>query len=176
MTSELSGPDEDARAAGLVAAQEKAVALFAEVETRELVTPGVAEREVSDRIRDLANEMSVRRRTRTLQVHRLAYRDRTLVNNVLRARYGRFTPRLRFEKLHRLLTRRGVPLHEIPEPSPNGPYFRTFWQPDSQVALSVIGTYGEYSTPENLRVGDVYSVQASMAAEEVEWRKVRVAG
>ncbi|RLV64696.1 hypothetical protein STAN_0216 [Streptomyces sp. CBMAI 2042] len=57
MTSELSGPDEDARAAGLVAAQEKAVALCAEVETRELVTPGVAEREVSDRIRDLANEM-----------------------------------------------------------------------------------------------------------------------
>ncbi|MFI8357452.1 M24 family metallopeptidase [Streptomyces cyaneofuscatus] len=57
MTSELSGPDEDARAAGLVAAQEKAVALFAEVETREVVTPGVGEREVSDRIRDLANEM-----------------------------------------------------------------------------------------------------------------------
>ncbi|MFI5724748.1 hypothetical protein [Streptomyces cyaneofuscatus] len=112
----------------------------------------------------------------TLQVHRLAYRDRTLVNNVLRARYGRFTPRLRFEKLHRLLTRRGVPLHEIPEPSPNGPYFRTFWQPDSQVALSVIGTYGEYSTPENLRVGDVYSVQAPMAAEEVEWRKAQVVG
>ncbi|MEU8563393.1 hypothetical protein AB0C45_18100 [Streptomyces cyaneofuscatus] len=69
-----------------------------------------------------------------------------------------------------------MPLHEIPEPSPNGPYFRTFWQPDSQVALSVIGTYGEYSTPENLRVGDVYSVQAPMAAGEVEWRKVRVAG
>ncbi|MFF3093076.1 M24 family metallopeptidase [Streptomyces cyaneofuscatus] len=57
MTSELSGSDEEARAAGLVAAQEKAVALFAEVETRELVTPGVGEREVSDRIRDLANEM-----------------------------------------------------------------------------------------------------------------------
>ncbi|MFD7857832.1 hypothetical protein ACFV6B_26570 [Streptomyces microflavus] len=29
----------------------------------------------------------------TLQVHRLAYRDRTLVNEELRSRYGWFTPR-----------------------------------------------------------------------------------
>ncbi|WP_223777747.1 hypothetical protein [Streptomyces sp. 135] len=96
----------------------------------------------------------------TLQVHRLAYRDRTLVNDELRARYGRFTPRLRFEKLQRLLVRRGIPLLEIPEIPANSPYFRTFWQPDSRVAVSVIGTYGEYSTPDNLRVGDVYSIQA----------------
>ncbi len=110
----------------------------------------------------------------TLQVHRLAYRDRTLVNNTLRARYGRFTPRLRFEKLQRLLVRRGVPLWEIPEVPASAPYFRTFWQPDSQVAVSVIGTYGEYSTPDNLRVGDVYSVQAPVTAEEVEWRRAQV--
>ncbi|MGW7021492.1 hypothetical protein ACWGGS_19470 [Streptomyces decoyicus] len=109
----------------------------------------------------------------TLQVHRLAYRDRTLVNDTLRAQYGRFTPRLRFEKLQRLLERRGVPLLEIPEIPVNAPYFRTFWQPDSQVAVSVIGTYGEYSTPDNLRVGDVYSIQAPMAAEEAEWRRTR---
>ncbi|MFJ6619409.1 M24 family metallopeptidase [Kitasatospora sp. NPDC091335] len=45
------------RAEGLVLAQEKALALFAEVEARGLVAPGAGEREVSDRIRDLANEM-----------------------------------------------------------------------------------------------------------------------
>ncbi|MDW4911517.1 hypothetical protein RB628_41110, partial [Streptomyces sp. ADMS] len=90
----------------------------------------------------------------TLQVRRLAYRDRTDVHDVLRARYGRFTPRLRFEKLQRLLARRGVPLLEIPEIPTFAPYFRTFWQPDSRVAVTVIGTYGEYYTPDNLRVGD----------------------
>ncbi|WP_371614278.1 hypothetical protein [Streptomyces sp. NBC_00454] len=109
----------------------------------------------------------------TLQVHRLAHRDRTLVDGVLRARYGRFTPRLRFEKLRRLLERRGVPLLEIPEIPANAPYFRTFWQPASQVAVSVIGACGEYRTPDKLRVGDVYSIQAPMAAEEVEWRRSR---
>ncbi|MFD9792515.1 M24 family metallopeptidase [Streptomyces sp. NPDC059070] len=57
MAIEVSVPDEDARVAGLVAAQEKAIALFAEVEARGLVAPGVGEREASDRIRDLANEM-----------------------------------------------------------------------------------------------------------------------
>jgi predicted nucleic acid-binding protein len=109
----------------------------------------------------------------TLQVHRLAYRDRTLVSDALRARYGRFTPRLRFAELRRLLERRGVLLLEIPESPANAPYFRTFWQPDSRVAVSVIRAYGEYSTPDNLRVGDVYSVLAPMAAEEVEHRRAR---
>ncbi|MEU8033332.1 hypothetical protein AB0C13_32715 [Streptomyces sp. NPDC049099] len=110
----------------------------------------------------------------TLHVHRLALRDRSLVNDVLRARYGRFTPRLRFDKLQRLLVRRGVALLEIPEIPANAPYYRTFWQPASQVAVSVIGTYGEYSTPDNLRVGDVYGIQAPMAADEVEWRRARL--
>jgi hypothetical protein len=110
----------------------------------------------------------------TLQVHRLAHRNRTDVHDVLRARYGRFTPRLRFEKLRRLLARRGVPLLEIPEVPAFGPYFRTFWQPDSRVAVTVIGTYGEHETPDSLRVGDVYSVHGPMAAEEVEWRRAQV--
>ncbi|MEU7134892.1 hypothetical protein [Streptomyces sp. NPDC046261] len=96
----------------------------------------------------------------TLQVHRLAYRDRTLANDPIRARYGRFTPRLRFDKLRRLLERRGVPLLEIPENPANAPYYRTFWQPGSHVAVSIIGTYGEYSTPDNLRPGDVSSIHA----------------
>ncbi|WP_406193062.1 aminopeptidase P family protein [Kitasatospora sp. NBC_01560] len=57
MTAENPDVLELRRAEGLVAAQEKAVALFAEVEARGLVAPGAGEREVSDRIRDLANEM-----------------------------------------------------------------------------------------------------------------------
>ncbi|MFD9903403.1 M24 family metallopeptidase [Streptomyces sp. NPDC059063] len=57
MAVEPSGPDEARRVDGLVAAQENAIALFAEVEARGLVAPGRGEREVSDLIRDLANEM-----------------------------------------------------------------------------------------------------------------------
>ncbi|MFG2140851.1 hypothetical protein [Streptomyces sp. NPDC048650] len=110
----------------------------------------------------------------TLQVHRLASGGRTLANERFRARYGRFAPRLRFEKVQRLVRRRGVPLLEIPESAANAPYYRTFWQPDSQVAVSVIGVCGEYATPDNLRVGDVYSIHASMTADEVEWRRARV--
>ncbi|AJT70066.1 M24 family metallopeptidase [Streptomyces chattanoogensis] len=49
--------DEQLRALGLVEAQRRAAALFAEVEARGLVAPGYGEREVSDRIRDLANAM-----------------------------------------------------------------------------------------------------------------------
>ncbi|MFD8073376.1 hypothetical protein ACFV3E_12065 [Streptomyces sp. NPDC059718] len=107
----------------------------------------------------------------SMQVHRLAFGGGTLVNDEIRAMYGRFTPRLRFDKLRRLLDRRGVPLLEIPELPANAPYFHTFWQPGSHVAVSVIGTYGEYSTPDNLRVGDVYRIQAPVPAEEVEWRR-----
>ncbi|MFJ4988584.1 hypothetical protein ACIP9H_32880 [Streptomyces sp. NPDC088732] len=109
----------------------------------------------------------------TLQVHRLADRDRGIVNEVLRARYGRFAPRLRFEKLRRLLDRRGVPLVEVPEISANAPYFRTYWQPRVQVGVSVIGTHGEYSTPDRLRVGDVYKIHVPMTAREVEWRRAQ---
>ncbi|GAA1281524.1 M24 family metallopeptidase [Planotetraspora silvatica] len=45
------------RAARLLDAQAKAVELFAEVGERGLIVPGESERAVSDRIRDLANEM-----------------------------------------------------------------------------------------------------------------------
>ena len=107
----------------------------------------------------------------TLQVRRLAYRKRVDVHDVLRARYGRFTPRLRFEKLQRLLARRGVPLVEVPGIPGTGPSFRTFWQPDSRVAVTVVGTYGEDETPDILRVGDVYSVHGPLPAEEVAWRQ-----
>lgn len=49
--------DEPTRAARLLDAQAKAAQLFAEIEERGLVAPGEGERTVSDRVRDLANEM-----------------------------------------------------------------------------------------------------------------------
>jgi Xaa-Pro aminopeptidase len=49
--------DEPTRAARLLDAQAKAARLFAEIEERGLVAPGAGERAVSDRIRDLANEL-----------------------------------------------------------------------------------------------------------------------
>ncbi|WLQ64929.1 hypothetical protein [Streptomyces glycanivorans] len=109
----------------------------------------------------------------SLQVHRLARRDRAIPGEVLRTRYGRFTPRLRFEKLRRLLERRGVPLVEIPEYAGNAPYYRTFWQPDSLTAVSFVAERGEYSTPAGLRAGDVYGIQAPVTAQDVESRTAR---
>ena len=49
--------DEDTRVARLLDAQAKAAELFAEVETRGLIVPGVGERQASDAIRDLAADM-----------------------------------------------------------------------------------------------------------------------
>ncbi|MDH6696787.1 M24 family metallopeptidase [Streptomyces sp. MAA16] len=49
--------DEPTRATRLLDAQAKAERLFAEIDRRGLVAPGEGERAVSDRVRDLANEM-----------------------------------------------------------------------------------------------------------------------
>ncbi|MFE7511048.1 M24 family metallopeptidase [Streptomyces sp. NPDC057540] len=49
--------DEKLRTLSLVEAQRRAEALFAEVEARGLVAPGVGEQEAGDRIRELAHEM-----------------------------------------------------------------------------------------------------------------------
>src|ERR1700748_1696064 len=46
--------DEDVRATKLLDAQDKAAALFAEIETRGIIRPGVTEVQASDEIRDLA--------------------------------------------------------------------------------------------------------------------------
>jgi len=46
--------DEDVRAAKLLDAQSKAEALFAEIETRKIIRPGITEVEASNEIRDLA--------------------------------------------------------------------------------------------------------------------------
>lgn len=45
---------EDERVRGLLGAQEKAAELFAEIESRGLIRPGLTERHISDEIRDLA--------------------------------------------------------------------------------------------------------------------------
>jgi hypothetical protein len=49
--------DEDVRVARLLDAQAKAAELFADVETRGLIAPGIGERHASDAIRDLAADM-----------------------------------------------------------------------------------------------------------------------
>jgi Xaa-Pro aminopeptidase len=49
--------DEDVRAARLLDAQDKAAQLFAEIETRGIIRPGVTEVQASDEIRDLAADM-----------------------------------------------------------------------------------------------------------------------
>jgi hypothetical protein len=49
--------DEDVRVARLLDAQAKAAELFADVETRGLIVPGIGERQASDAIRDLAADM-----------------------------------------------------------------------------------------------------------------------
>ena len=49
--------DEDTRARHLVEAEHQAIALFDEVTRRGLIAPGVSERAVSDRVRDLGAEL-----------------------------------------------------------------------------------------------------------------------
>jgi Xaa-Pro dipeptidase len=49
--------DEDVRVARLLDAQAKAEELFEEVEARQIIAPGVGEKEASDAVRDLAAEM-----------------------------------------------------------------------------------------------------------------------
>jgi Xaa-Pro aminopeptidase len=57
MTAMTTATDEDARARELIAAEEKAVALFDEVVRRGLVAPGKGEKQVSDEVRDLGAEL-----------------------------------------------------------------------------------------------------------------------
>ncbi|MEU8684074.1 hypothetical protein [Streptomyces sp. NPDC048611] len=106
----------------------------------------------------------------TLQVHRLAGGGGKVAGERLRSRYGRFDRRLRFEKLRRLLERRGTPLVEVPEYPSQSAHYRVYWQPDSQVSVRVIRAHGRYATPDDLRVGDVYHILAPMTHGEVEWR------
>jgi len=83
--------DEGARVARLLDAQDKAAHLFAQVEKRGLVAPGVTERQASDAIRDLAAESFgvdrhwhkriVRAGPNTLQPYRQNPPDRTIADD-----------------------------------------------------------------------------------------------
>jgi hypothetical protein len=103
----------------------------------------------------------------TLQVHRLSSLGGSTVNGAVRARYGRFDRRLRFDKLERLLARRGVRMEAVPDP--NAPACALHWQPDSQVSVMTceVPERGERRRYGGQRVGDVYAVSSSMSAEQV---------
>lgn len=83
--------DEDARAANLLLAQARAVELFATVEQRGIIMPGVTEIQASNAIRDLAAEMFgvdrhwhkriVRAGTNTLQPYRQNPPDRVIADD-----------------------------------------------------------------------------------------------
>ncbi|MFD8542367.1 hypothetical protein [Streptomyces sp. NPDC059649] len=108
----------------------------------------------------------------TLQVHRLAHGGK-VVNGEILSRYGRFARRLRFGKLQRLLANRGTALREIPPGPGQDPCYRLFWNPVSWTCVTVIAAKERYRTPDDLQVGDVYSITAPMTPEEVAWRAAR---
>ncbi|MGY4904130.1 hypothetical protein [Streptomyces sp. 900116325] len=109
----------------------------------------------------------------TLQVHRLSLGGST-VNRVIRQRYGRFDRHLRFDKLERLLTRRGLHMEDVPDP--NAPAYKLHWQPASQVSVMVCGPEREARRRGSARIGDVYAVSSSMSAEPVAWHRSRYGG
>ncbi|GAA2003606.1 hypothetical protein GCM10009799_33390 [Nocardiopsis rhodophaea] len=60
---------------------------------------------------------------------------------------------------------------EVPE---YGGEDRTFWQPESLVAVTFISAHPDWairSRPSWLRIGDVYRISAPMTRESVEWRR-----
>ncbi|WP_418961173.1 hypothetical protein [Streptomyces tritici] len=108
----------------------------------------------------------------TVQVHRLSSLGGGMVNEAMRERYGRFGRHLRFDKLERLLARRGVHLEDVPDP--NAPAYSLHWQPVSEV--SVLTYRAHERSPARRgggRLGDVYAVSSSMSAEQVAWYRER---
>ncbi|MEU6841820.1 hypothetical protein ABZ930_08115 [Streptomyces sp. NPDC046716] len=103
----------------------------------------------------------------TLQVHRLPYGGGSIVNQAIRDRYGRFDRHLRFDKLERLLEKRGVVLEDAPDM--NAPAFTRHWQPASQVSVMTFRAHPEWRQRRrgDDRIGDVYSIQSSVSAEGV---------
>ncbi|MBF6349765.1 hypothetical protein IU448_12140 [Nocardia flavorosea] len=110
----------------------------------------------------------------TLQVHRLSYGGST-VNRVILDRYGRFDRRLRFDKLARLLAKRGVHTEDIPHPG--NPAHTLHWQPGSQVSVMVCRSPGEGKRRRGgAHIGDVSTVSSSTSAEQVAWFRSRYGG
>ncbi|MER6050578.1 hypothetical protein ABT168_24575 [Streptomyces sp. NPDC001793] len=111
----------------------------------------------------------------TLHVHRLSYWGGSIVNGAIRERYGRFDRHLRFDKLERLLAKRGARLEDVPDV--NAPAFTLHWQPDSQASVMAFRAHekGERRRGSD-RVGDVYVISSPMSAEQVEWNRERYGG
>ncbi|MFJ9417152.1 hypothetical protein ACIRPT_23600 [Streptomyces sp. NPDC101227] len=108
-----------------------------------------------------------------LQVHRLPHWGGSIVSKSIRDRYGRFDRHLRFDKLERLLARRGVPLEAAPDV--NAPVFTRHWQPSSQVSVMAFRAYEEWQMRRRGggRIGDVYAIHSSVSAEEVARGRMR---
>ncbi|MEU8578851.1 hypothetical protein [Streptomyces asoensis] len=111
----------------------------------------------------------------TLQVHRLTHYGSSIVNGAIRERYGRFGRHLRFDKLQRLLSNRGVCLEDVPDA--NAPAFTLHWQPASRVSVMAFrereGHRHGHRRHGNDLVGDVHKISSSLTAEQVAWNKAR---
>jgi hypothetical protein len=107
----------------------------------------------------------------TLQVHRLSSGG-SIVNREIRKRYGRFDRHLRFDKLERLLAKRGVRMEDVPDS--NAPACTLHWQPVSQVSVMACRAHGWGKCRRGgERIGDVYAVSSSMSAKQVAWYRAR---
>ncbi|MGW2911906.1 hypothetical protein ACWC9X_15820 [Streptomyces asoensis] len=109
----------------------------------------------------------------TLQVHRLTHYGSSIVNGAIRERYGRFDRHLRFDKLQRLLSNRGVRLEDVPDA--NAPAFTLHWQPASQVSVMAFREREGHRRRRhgNDLVGHVHKISSSLTAEQVAWNKTR---
>ncbi|MEV4430652.1 hypothetical protein ACIGN6_01660 [Streptomyces sp. NPDC053792] len=108
----------------------------------------------------------------TLQVHRLSSVGGSFVNAAIRERYGRFDRRLPFDRLGRLLARRGVSLEDVPDS--NAPAYTLHWQPVSHVSVLVCRAHERGRRRRGgKRLGDVYAITSSMSAEQVAWHRAR---
>ena len=107
----------------------------------------------------------------TLQVHRLSSGG-SVVKGAIRERYGRFDRHLRFDKLERLLAKRGVRMEDVPDC--NAPAFTLHWQPASQVSVMVCRApvRGKRRWG-GQHIGDVCYVSSSMSAEQVALYRAR---
>ncbi|WP_405708138.1 MULTISPECIES: hypothetical protein [unclassified Streptomyces] len=107
----------------------------------------------------------------TLQVHRLSSCSGAgMVNRTIRERYGRFDRHLRFDKLERLLAKRGVRMEDVPDS--NAPAYTLHWQPVSQVSVMAFRAHERGNRLRGgQRIGDVHAVASSMSAEQVAWYK-----
>ncbi|MFK0294284.1 hypothetical protein ACIQU6_27955 [Streptomyces sp. NPDC090442] len=111
----------------------------------------------------------------TVHVRQLSYWGGSLVNKAIRDRYGRFDRHLRFDKLERLLAKRGVHMEYVPDC--NEPSLTLHWQPASQVSVMALRAHeNERRRRWDKRIGDVYAIHSSVSADQVAWKKAHYGG